>query len=512
MYSPASSSKSFRFRRVGPVLQGLSILIFISFSALASATKVSHLTESSLSLQWERFLRLEDRALVYALTGAIFTGLSTGILGSFLVVRRLAMVGDTLSHAVLPGLVAGFLWAGGKDPWALFVGACLAGLLGNFLVTQIRNHSLLKEDAALGLVLSGFYAIGITLLTMLQHSSIGQKAGLDKVLFGQAAALGVKDLQLMGIASLVLIMLLAFFYKEFLTLSFDKSFARALGYPVRFLEGLFMGILAATVVLSLQASGIVLVSAMLIIPASTAYLLSCHFPKMLAISAGLSILSGLFGALLSFLKAGLPTGPCMVVVAACFFFIAWLLGPRQGLIQQSLRRARHKKRVSIENTLKSIYHLLEYENFKKKTLTLKSLAKRQNQGLQQVEREVYTLVKKNLALWSAPLGSCRKQRTSFQLTTVGWAKACEIVRKHRLWELYLTHAANYAADHVHDDAEKIEHIIGERAVQEIEKRLNYPQKDPHGKLIPSLADLERPYYTRAPWNDREQEGPTTSKN
>ena len=459
-------------------------------STSAWAMKAAHWGSTDMGEQWMRFFCFEDTAVRYALIGALLMGLSTGVLGSFLVVRRLAMMGDTLSHAVLPGLVGGFLWAGGKEPWALFTGALLAGLLGVWLVSQIKTMSVLKEDAALGLVLSGFYAIGVCLLTMVQHMEIGQKSGLDKILFGQAAALGLNDLYFMGGVTAVVVILVGFFYKEFLALSFDEAFARALGWPIGLFQGLFMGVLAATVVVSLQASGVVLVSAMLIIPASAAYLLTQRFGVLVILASTLSMIAGVLGALLSFLKPGIPTGPCMVACASLEFGLIWLLAPGQGIIPQWVRQMRVQERIALENTLKAIYHVLEKGGFQLETVTLEALAEGQ------------ALVARGFAHFGSLDKAASIENRTLHLTPQGWARACEIVRNHRLWELYLTHAANYAPDHVHEDAEKIEHMLGETIVRQLETRLNYPQRDPHGKLIPSLADMENPYFSRPPWGNK----------
>jgi manganese/zinc/iron transport system permease protein len=171
-------------------------------------------------------------------------------LGSFLVVRKMALVGDALSHAVLPGVALGFLWNMSKDPVAIFIGASAMGLLGTMAVGWITRTTKLKEDAALGMVLASFFAVGICMVTMIQRLPTGNKSGIDKFLFGQAAALSVNDVRLMGATTALTVLLIALFYKEFLVTSFDLVFARAIGLPVRLLQELMMLLLAFSVVVA----------------------------------------------------------------------------------------------------------------------------------------------------------------------------------------------------------------------------------------------------------------------
>ena len=190
-------------------------------------------SKQASSSQAARFFTFSDPSLRYALIGSILLGISCGLLGSFIVVRKMALVGDTLSHAVLPGVALGFLWNMTKDPLAILIGASIAGLLGTMAVGWITRTTRLKEDAALGMVLATFFAVGICLVTMIQRLPTGNKSGIDKFLFGQAAALSAQDVALMGVidrcsssssSSL--------FYKEFLVTSFDpglRADARAAG-------------------------------------------------------------------------------------------------------------------------------------------------------------------------------------------------------------------------------------------------------------------------------------------
>ena len=263
----------------------LSLLTLLVLTLPAHAVRIGDISETSLWDQATRFFTFQDPSVRYALLGSMLLGISCGLLGSFLVVRKMALVGDALSHAVLPGVALGFLWNMSKDPVAIFVGATLAGLLGAGAVHLLKQTTRLKEDTALGLVLASFFAVGICMVTMIQRLPTGNKSGIDKFLFGQAAAIGAADVQLMGVVTGLAVMVIAVFYKEFLVTSFDAGFARAVGLPVQMFHYGLMLLLAFAVVIALQAVGVVLVSAMLITPAAAAYLLTDRMHRMLLLAS-----------------------------------------------------------------------------------------------------------------------------------------------------------------------------------------------------------------------------------
>lgn len=459
-----------------------ALLIFLASTLSTHAAKIGEVVETSVLEQAARFLTFQDESVRLAVAGSILLGISCGLLGSFIVVRKMALVGDALSHAVLPGVALGFLWNMTKDPLAIFVGATVAGLLGTWAVTLITRTTKLKEDAALGMVLASFFAAGICLVTMIQRLPTGGKSGIDKFLFGQAAALSSNDVTLMAITTALTAALIALFYKSFLAMSFDPGFARAIGLPVRVLHDVLMLLLAFSIVVALQAVGVVLVSAMLITPAAAAYLLTDRMHRMLLLAALFGMLAGAAGAFFSFLGNNLPTGPFMVLGASAVFGVAFFFGPRHGVVPRWWRQRSREQRIGRENTLKAIYHELESRAFADEAVTIEELCERRRETLDEVRAQLAALETHGLATFDEPRGAAH-------LTPEGWRQACTVVRNHRLWELYLTNAANYQADHVHEDAEKIEHVLGEDIVRQLERRLEYPHRDPHGKAIPSLRDL-----------------------
>ncbi|MGZ8939168.1 MAG: metal ABC transporter permease, partial [Limisphaerales bacterium] len=298
----------------------------------AYAVRIGEISETTFGEQVARFFTFRDPSLRYALIGSILLGINCGLLGGFLVVRKMSLVGDALSHAVLPGVAMGFLWNMNKDPVAIFIGATIAGLLGAVAVNLIKETTLLKEDTALGLVLAAFFAVGLVMLTMIQQLGTANKSGIDKYLFGQAAAISMKDVKLMSVVTGLSLFSILVFYKGFLVTSFDAGFARATGISVQVFHYALMLLLAFSVVISLQAVGVVLVSAMLITPAAAAYMLTDRMHRLLMLAALFGVFAGACGAFFSFLRPNLPTGPFMVLGASAVFLAAFLFGPKHGVV------------------------------------------------------------------------------------------------------------------------------------------------------------------------------------
>ncbi len=471
---------------------GLAAVMLLICPELAWADRIGDIAETSLKEQVGRFFSLRDPAVRYALIGSILLGVSCGLLGSFIVVRKMALFGDALSHAVLPGVAMGFLWSKTKDPVAIFIGATLAGLLGGAVVTLIRQTTKLKEDTALGIVLASFYAVGVCLIGRIQNmKNVGNTSGIKDFLFGKAASIGADDVALMAVVTALVVVIVGLFYKELLVTSFDNAFARAVGFPAGLIHYALMLLLSFSVVIALQAVGVVLVSAMLITPAAAAYLLTDRMHRMLGLAMLFGVFAGALGAFLSYLGTNLPTGPLMVLAATTVFVMAFLFGPRHGVVARAFRQLSRSNRVKRENTLKAVYHVLEQREFDGESVSMRELAERRRETISEVEQQARKLQSHDLATLDA-------DGQSLHLTPEGWQRACEIVRNHRLWELYLTDEAKIAPDHVHDDAEEMEHVLGEETVRQIERTLNHAKEDPHGRPIPGLADMQTGAGTLAP--------------
>src|SRR5687768_2564392 len=225
-------------------------------------------------------------------------------------------------------------------------------------------------------------------MTMIQRLSTGNKTGINNFLFGQAAALGADDVRLIGIVTLLCVTVITIFYKEFLATSFDAGFARVCGFPVQLIHYGLMLLLAFSVVIALQAVGVVLVSAMLITPAAAAYLLTDRMSRMLWLSALFGMVAGAAGSFFSYLGPNLPTGPFMVLGATTVFVAAFLFGPRHGVVMRWWRQRSRARRVQRENTLKSMYHVLEAREFKGDGVSLRELSERRRETIEEARQQV----------------------------------------------------------------------------------------------------------------------------
>lgn len=420
-----------------------------------------------------------------AFLATIILGVASGLLGAFVVVRRIALVGDALSHAVLPGVVLGFVMCHmlgiDKNPWVIFSCAVSIGLLGAGMVRAIESTTRLKSDAALGIVLASFFGVGLAMQSGLKDY-IDNRAGISTYIYGNAAMISDADLAAMFWTTFVLVVVVWLLIRPLLVVSFDSGFAVGLGYPVKWLNFIFYTLLTFSVVVSMQAVGVILVSALLITPAATAYLLTDRLYRMMLYAVGFAVASGLLGCYVSLTidSADVPTGPLIALTAAVLFGVVYLMAPQHGVISKSLKVFRRKQRINRENTLKAIYKMLENEGFAHDGVGLRDLAEVRKRSIEEVKLDVQRLRKSKEA-------SFDDAKSGIYLTPSGWRRAVEIVRNHRLWELYLTNQADYDADHVHDDAEKIEHVIGASTVRQLERDLDFPVLDPHGKPIPSVS-------------------------
>lgn len=288
---------------------------------------------------------LTDFTLRTVAMGAAVLGIVSGVLGCFAVLRRQSLIGDTISHAALPGICLGFLIAGERALGPIMVGALATGALAALAVLAMTNATRLKTDAALGIALSVFFAAGVVLLTHIQGSAGAAQAGLESFLFGQAAALLPSDLWVMGGVTVAALLLVAAFWKEFKLVAFDPTFARTLGLPVAALEALLTVMVALAVVVGLQMVGVVLMAAMIIAPAVAARQWTRRLECMVALSAVFGALAGVSGAMVSALGPGLATGPLIVIAASILVALSLAVAPGRGLLWASLRRARQRARL-----------------------------------------------------------------------------------------------------------------------------------------------------------------------
>ena len=406
-------------------------------------------------------------------TCSVLVGVACGVLGCFVVLRRMALIGDALSHAVLPGVVIAFLITGSTGIFGLFVGALLAGLVTAGLIKLVSQYSRTKEDSAIGIVFTAFFALGIILISSLGR---GTHFDLKCFLFGDPLAVGTDDLIMMAIVAPAVIATIILLYHRLKLASFDPVVAAAMGISVTAIHYLLMGMLSATVVAGLKTTGVILVVAMVITPASAAYQLSNRLWTMLILAGVFGALSAAAGMSLAFVTNA-PTGPAMVLVATLIFGLAMLLSPQHGVLLGWVRRFQRQRHVEAEDVLKVAQRLHE----EGRPCVQAALAERTGLSPRRVAATVRTLVNE-LQL--------RREGQRIVLTDEGLRRATGLVRAHRLWESYLVEKAGIGVDAIHDEAERLEHA--HELADELAARLGFPERDPHGTVIPGKGDGAQP--------------------
>lgn len=274
----------------------------------------------------------------WVLMSTAILGMAAGVIGSFAFWRRHSLLSDALAHAALPGVVIGFFVAGGKHLPMLLLGAGLSALVGAWFIQWIRSSTRIKEDTAMGLVLSVFFGFGIMLLTVVNRSAAGGQSGLDNFIFGQAAAMVRQDVTVMAVLASVVLVAVLVAFKEWKVFLFDPAFARGLGLPLGWMNGLYLALLVLVIVTGIQAVGVILIAALLVMPGVSARYWTQSFGKMLVLAALFGGGAGAAGTLVSVLGDGWPTGPFIVLAAGSVFVVSLLFGSRQGVVVLAVRQ------------------------------------------------------------------------------------------------------------------------------------------------------------------------------
>lgn len=275
--------------------------------------------------------------------GAAVLGVAGGALGCFAVLRRQGLYGDALAHATLPGVAAAFLLTGTQVPLVLLSGAAASAGLGAWLVVAVVGATRIKQDAALGIVLSVFFGFGTVLLTHLAGTAGAGQSGLDSFIFGQAATIVAADVVTTATLAALALAVVALLFKEFTLLAFDPVFAASTGYRVGRLNALLTGLVVVAIIVGIRTVGVVLVAAMLITPAVAARQWTDRLGVMIWVSMLVGATSGVVGALVSASDTGLPTGPLVVLIATALLALSLLLGTRHGIVWDRLRARRHRR-------------------------------------------------------------------------------------------------------------------------------------------------------------------------
>ncbi|KAA5540534.1 iron chelate uptake ABC transporter family permease subunit [Roseiconus nitratireducens] len=463
------------------------------------------------SASWRRVVLLEDYNTRVVIFGVAILGGASGLVGSFTLLRKRALMGDALSHASLPGIALAFITAGlfgasGKSlPW-LLLGATLSGLIGVAAILVIRNQTRLKEDAALGIVLSVFFGAGVALLGVIQQMETGHAAGLESFIYGKTASMRAADAGLIAAASSIAIVVCLALFKELKLLCFDEGFAGARGFPVVVLDIVLMAMVVLVTIVGLQAVGLVLMIALMVIPAASARFWTETMSRMMLWAALLGMLGSIAGGMASAMFPGLPSGAMIVLVCSLFFFISMILGRRRGLLIRHLRRIRFNRRIDRQHLLRAMYEQIESQFRDERTDNDAA----ESAAMPEAGRKNPVAVGDLLAMrsWSRrrlmaaivrgeenELLRCRDGACT--LTQAGFAEAARLTRQHRMWEIYLITYAEVATANVDRDADRIEHVLAPEIIDQLEDLLDEQgmtipvPDDPHG-VIADVPPVQPP--------------------
>ncbi|MGE3316628.1 MAG: iron chelate uptake ABC transporter family permease subunit [Planctomycetaceae bacterium] len=443
-----------------------------------------------------RVLLARDYNTRIVLLGTSLLGICGGVVGTFMLLRKRSLVSDVVGHASLPGIGVAFLVmemmspGSGKSLTGLLVGALVAGVLGILCTTGIRRFTKIKEDAAYAIVLSIFFGLGIALFTIIQRIPSGNVAGLNQFIFGKAASLRADDVQLIAIGSVVVLAIVAAFFKEFSFLCFDEESAAAVGLPVLALDLVLMGLVVGVSVIGLQSVGMLLVVAILISPAAAARFWTNDLKRMTIIAAFFGAVGSILGVMASAALPRIATGSIIVLFGSLLFVGSMLFGTERGVVRRALLHRGLSKRVGRHDLLRAIYEEIE-----------PALANAKSPSSAEVTSRPFSFDRiLKTRSWNAPelerylrdatrTGLIRSDASgSYRLTEEGAVEAQRVVREHRLWELYLINYADVAPGMVDRDADRIEHALEPEVVAELTAMLS--SRYPKPAMPPSPHPIE----------------------
>ena len=415
-----------------------------------------------------------DPIFLKVVVGTTLLASSSAVVGTFSYLKGQSLVGDAIAHALLPGVVLAFMLGDGRNPAYLIFGALVSGLIAHYGIEFIQNRTKLKSDTAVSLVLSTFFGFGIMLMSVVQQRGQGQQAGLERYLLGKAAAITMLDVYTFSALALVLLLGVALFYKGFQLMTFNEDFAHAIGLPVGLIRVTFTVLTVLAVTIGIQTVGVVLMAALLITPAAAARAWTKSLPQMIVLAAVFSAISAILGTLISSAITKMPTGPWIVIILGLIGFTSLFIAPEKGWLFKRKRALENRSKTNRENIMKLMYRQEE------KCGTGNKLSIPQILSIRAMREDALRVGLKDLKkrLWII------EHIDGFALTDLGRTEGRRVVRLHRLWELYLTERLGMAPDHIHPQAETMEHVITPEIEALLIKELGVPERDPHESLIP----------------------------
>lgn len=416
----------------------------------------------------------------------VVTGISCSLVGCYLVLRRMSLLGDAISHAILPGIAVAFLFSGSLGGWPTFAGALALGVATTMFTEILHKKGGLAEDSSMGAVFTSLFAIGVIVITRAAHDA---HIDADCVLYGLIETVALDTVVWVGMpvprvmltvipTLIITVLFVVVLWKELKIVSFDPALASAIGISASVVHYLLMAMVAGVTVASFEAVGSILVIGMLIVPPATAHLLTDRLGRMLILSAAISVLSVLLGYV-GAVAWNTSLAGSIAVASGALFGLAVLLSPTQGLVSQAMHRMSLGVRIVAEDILAGLYRREER-------------AARAGLGASGPEEQEFAPVAGvgGLARWIARRRLLARSwiRTqsdgTLTLTEAGRHEARQLVRAHRLWESYLGENFELPVDHLHEAAHRMEHFIGPELQESLAAELVDASHDPHGRKIP----------------------------
>ncbi|MEK6257244.1 MAG: iron chelate uptake ABC transporter family permease subunit [Planctomycetota bacterium] len=433
-----------------------------------------------------RVLTLQDHNTRIVLLGTVMFGACGGVVGSFMLLRKKALVGDVASHAALPGIALAYLilealapGTGKSPPW-LLAGAGVGAASGLLCARLLQHIRLIKEDAALGIVLSVFFGFGVVLLTIVQRLPTGS-AGLNEFVFGKAAALTAGDVVSIAIASAVILAICLALFKEFSLLCFDESYAAVLGWPVTLLDLLLTALVVAVTVIGMPSVGLLLVVAQLIIPPTAARFWTDRLGPMTIASGVIGATSAAAGILVSAVVPRLAAGAVIVLAGTTAFAVSMIFGTRRGVLWHWLQQRDSHRHIGEIDLLRACFEIVESQELRVESQIHNAVVSPDEHDLttRPISREALLSTRTwSAARLSQVLASAQRDglirldaENHIRLTSEGARQARRAARNHRLWELYLIHFADLAPSRVDRAADQIEHVLEPELIAQLEALL-----------------------------------------
>jgi manganese/zinc/iron transport system permease protein len=387
-------------------------------------------------------------------TGAAVLGLRAGIVGVLAVLRQRTLVGDALSHAALPGVAVAFLAAGVKDASSLLVGAALAGLIGAVMIVAIERTSRIRPDAAIGVVLSGFFSVGIVLITYIASTDNANQAGLQNYLFGQAAGLVERDVTVFTLLAVGTLALVAVGYRPLKATLFDPAFAGSLGIRVRALELGMTALLVVAVVVGLRTVGAILMVAMIVVPAVAARQLTGRLATLLPVAGAIGATVGVAGSLVS-TATRTPTGPMIVLIGVAVALLSLALAPGRGVAWRARKLRRARRRRATEAVIVDLGTAIHAGP----PPTVEELALASGRSPRLLRRVLRDLERAGLV---------ERQGARLYLSEDGAAAAHAMLERRALWSAWLEHGSKLdLTDAREPDPSDLRRSLGDEAVERL---------------------------------------------